>query len=246
MKVRYLSTATLTVAGVLLATLTVGAHAKLVRAEPRPGSSVATPPTMVRAWFNDELDVKRSTLRVTDRTGARVDRGDGRVDLDDLDRKSMLVGLKPLVAGTYTVRWTATSADDQYTAKGSYRFTVAATQAPSHQPPAAAAVPPLRIVSPANGATVSNPVKVVVETPADLSTLTMGGDHAAGPARHLHIDIDRRMNMPTAKHLTKVGEQRYEFNAGTIRAGARVIRVYWSDAHHKALGTAHTVRVTVK
>ncbi len=245
MKARSLSVGTLAALGVLVMALTVAAHAKLVRAEPQPGSSLTAPPTTVRAWFNDELDVKGSTLRVTDRRGARVDRGDGRVDLDDLDRKSMLVGLKLLAPGAYTVQWSAVSADDGFAAKGSYRFTIAAVQkAPSHQQPAGALLP-LKVASPAIGATVTNPVKIVVETPADLAVMTMGA-HAAGPVRHLHIDIDKRMNMPTAKHLTKVGERRYEFNAGTVPAGARVIRVYWSDEHHKPLGTVHTVTVTVK
>jgi methionine-rich copper-binding protein CopC len=251
MKARSLSVGTLAALGVLVMALTAAAHAKLVRAEPQPGSSLTAPPTTVRAWFNEELNVKGSTLRVTDRRGARVDRGDGRVDLDDLDRKSMLVGLKLLAPGAYTVQWSAVSADDGFAAKGSYRFTTAAVQkAPSHQQPAAA-LPPLKVVSPAIGATVTNPIKIVVETPADLAMMTMGAAttvaaHAAGPVRHLHIDIDKRMNMPTAKHLTKVGERRYEFNAGTVPAGARVIRVYWSDEHHKPLGTVHTVTVTVK
>jgi methionine-rich copper-binding protein CopC len=233
-----------TALGILAVAVAAGAHAKLVRAEPRPGSSVPTPPTVLRAWFNDELDVKRSTMRVIDRKGARVDRGDGRVDLDDLDRKSMLVGLKPLVPGNYTVQWTAVSADDRFVAKGSYGFTVAAANSSGHR--RSSTLPPLSIVSPANGATVSNPVMVVIETPADLSTMTMGAKHGSGPSRHLHIDIDKRMNMPTFKHLTKVGERRYEFKAGTVTAGARVIRVYWSDEHHKPVGTVHTVNVTVK
>jgi copper resistance protein C len=246
MKVRSLSVVMLAALSVLVMALTVAAHAKLVRAEPRPGSSVTTPPTALRAWFNDELDTKRSTLRVIDRKGARIDRGDGRVDLDDLDRKSMVVGLKPVGPGTYTVQWTAVSADDGFVARGSYRFTIATAQKEPNPQRPSAALPPLRIASPANGATVSNPVTIVIETPADLNVMTMGGDHRTGPSRHLHIDIGKRMNMPTAKHLTKVGERRYEFKAGNIAPGAHVIRVYWSDEHHKPLGAAHTVNVTVK
>jgi methionine-rich copper-binding protein CopC len=244
LKARRVSIVALAALSVLVMAVTVAAHAKLVRAEPRPGSTVTMSPAVAHAWFNDELDVKRSLMRVTDRNGARVDRGDGRVDLDDLDRKSMLVQLRPLTPGTYTVRWTAVSADDQYVARGTYRFTIAAHMAPSQSKPAP--LPPLRIVSPANGATVSNPVRVVIETPADLSMMTMGADHGSGPSRHLHIDVDKRMNMPTMKHLTKIGDRRYAFNAGRVPAGARVIRVYWSDAHHKPLGDVQTVRVTVK
>lgn len=101
------------------------AHAKLVRAEPRPGSTVRVAPRVVRAWFDDELDPRRSTLTVADAGGRRVDDGKGGVDLDDLDRMSMLARLNPIGPGTYTVRWTATSADDGYAARGSFRFTVA-------------------------------------------------------------------------------------------------------------------------
>ncbi len=101
------------------------AHAKLVRAEPAPGSTVKTPPRVVRVVFDDELDPKTSTLAVTDQRGRRVDDGKGGVDLDDLDRKTMLARLRPIGSGAYTVRWKAVSADDQYVAQGTFRFTVA-------------------------------------------------------------------------------------------------------------------------
>ncbi len=103
----------------------VWSHAKLLRAEPAPGSTVKTSPTVVRAWFNDELDTKRSGISVWDRRGRRVDDGKGGVDLGDLDRKSMTVKLKPLGPGSYTVKWKAVSADDAFVAQGSFRFTVA-------------------------------------------------------------------------------------------------------------------------
>lgn len=100
-------------------------HAKLLRAEPAPGSTLTTVPRVVRAWFNDELDPKHSTLIVTDRRGRRVDDGKGGVDLNDLDRKSMLAKLRPIGPGVYTVKWKAVSADDRYVAQGTFRFTVA-------------------------------------------------------------------------------------------------------------------------
>jgi methionine-rich copper-binding protein CopC len=85
-------------------------------------------PAVVRAWYNDELDPKHSALGVWDARGKRVDDGKGGVDLNDLDRKSMLARLRPLPPGVYTVRWTAVSLDDQNVAKGSFRFTLAATR----------------------------------------------------------------------------------------------------------------------
>jgi methionine-rich copper-binding protein CopC len=106
----------------------VSAHAKLVRAEPAPGSTVTAAPVAVRAWFTDELDVRRSTISVWDGQGRRLDKGNGGVDLNDLDRKSLATTLKRAGAGTYRVKWRAVSADDLNVAEGEFRFTVAPAQ----------------------------------------------------------------------------------------------------------------------
>jgi methionine-rich copper-binding protein CopC len=111
--------------GALTAAGTALAHARLVKAEPAPGSTVKAAPRVVRAVFNDELDPRRSTLTVVDAQGRRMDDGKGGVDLNDLDRKTMVAAVRALGPGAYTVRWKATSADDQYVTSGSFRFTVA-------------------------------------------------------------------------------------------------------------------------
>ncbi len=100
------------------------AHAKLMRADPAPDSTVAVAPKVVKVWFSEELRSKGSTLQVVDSRGVRVDDGKGRVDLDDLDRMTLIGGLKAMGRGTYTVRWTAVSADDRDMAKGTFSFTV--------------------------------------------------------------------------------------------------------------------------
>lgn len=110
--------------GLALADL-ASAHATLVKAQPAPGSTVKKAPALVRLWFGDELDPKHSTVSVWDRRARRVDEGKGGVDLDDMDRKSMIARLRPLVPGVYTVRWKAVSADDGFVAQGTFRFTVA-------------------------------------------------------------------------------------------------------------------------
>ena len=99
-------------------------HAKLIRSVPGDGAVLRTPPKVVSAWFNDELIPERSTISVWDLRGRRVDDGKGGVNLDDLDRKSMLARLRPLGDGSYIVRWQAASADDGYVARGTFRFTV--------------------------------------------------------------------------------------------------------------------------
>jgi len=119
--------ATLTATGAALVVLLAAAawgHAKLLRALPAPGATVTRAPTVVRLWFNDELDVKRSGLSVWNARGQRVDDGRGGVDLTDLDRKSMKVALKPIIPGRYTVRWRAVSADDLFVSTGTFTFTV--------------------------------------------------------------------------------------------------------------------------
>ncbi|MGH2373336.1 MAG: copper resistance CopC family protein [bacterium] len=107
----------------------VAAHSKLDRADPKPGSTVATPPKKVMVWFTmtpgEELDSKRSTLTVTDSRGKRVDDGRGGVDLTDMDRRTLVAGLKSIGPGTYLVRWKAVTSPDRDVASGSFRFTVA-------------------------------------------------------------------------------------------------------------------------
>lgn len=107
----------------------VAAHSKLDRADPKPGSTVTTSPKKVMVWFNitrgEELDPKRSTLTVTDSRGKRVDDGKGGVDLKDMDRRTLVVGLKAIGPGTYLVRWKAVTSPDRDVASGSFRFTVA-------------------------------------------------------------------------------------------------------------------------
>lgn len=102
-------------------------HAKLLKTDPKRDAVLAKPPAVIRAWFNEELDAKRSKMTVSDAKGRRVDDGKGGVDLNDLDRKSLRVRVKPLAPGTYTVRYEAVSADDRFVRKGSFRFTVRKT-----------------------------------------------------------------------------------------------------------------------
>ena len=110
---------------VVTSTSWVSAHAKLVRAEPVPESTVRARPRVIRAWFSDELDVGRSAISVWDARRRRADDGKGGVDLNDLDRKSLVVTLKAVGPGRYTVTWRAVSADDLNVAEGAFRFTIA-------------------------------------------------------------------------------------------------------------------------
>ncbi len=107
-------------------------------------------------------------------------------------------------------------------------------------------LPPLRIVSPPNRATVGSPVIVVFETPAELSEMTMGA-HMEKTAPHLHIDLDKVIMMPTMKQFTRLGRDRYGFNLGRAKPGKHTVRIYWADAeHHKPMGRVQVITITVK
>ncbi len=103
---------------------TAGAHAKLVQADPPPGAVLRSAPRAVRAVFNEELAARGSFLVVVDSRGRRVDDGKSGLDLDDLDRRTLVARLRPAGPGRYTVRWQATSADDGYVTRGQYTYTV--------------------------------------------------------------------------------------------------------------------------
>jgi methionine-rich copper-binding protein CopC len=237
------------------------AHAKIQSAEPKPGSTVNAAPKMVKIVFtlapDESLDPKTSTITVSDSHGRRVDDGKGGVDLNDMDRKTLSAMLKPIMAGTYTVRWKAVSSPDKDVEQGSFKFTVAAAMGtmPMASPGMQMSLPPLKIISPANGATVSSPVLLVFETTADLSKMTMGatgsGDmpnmQGSKPMTHLHADLDKRVMMPAMKQIKMLGEHRYQLDLGSAGPGKHTVRLYWADNKtHKTMGMVHSVSITVK
>jgi copper resistance protein C len=87
------------------------AHARYDYSDPPAGSMVEAGPFVLKVWFTQEL-MKASTIVVVDPAGAQVDIGDGRVDLDDPDRKVMLVSVPEVPAGVYTINWVSVSAED--------------------------------------------------------------------------------------------------------------------------------------
>jgi methionine-rich copper-binding protein CopC len=109
-----------------LATLFVGgdarAHALLRKAVPPVGGTVHGAPTELSLRFSEAVEPHFCSVAVLDATGAREDNGAPRTAPGD--GTLLLVTLKPLGAGTYTVQWHATSVDTHKT-EGSYTFTVA-------------------------------------------------------------------------------------------------------------------------
>jgi methionine-rich copper-binding protein CopC len=112
------------------------AHARYDRSEPPAGSMVDGQPFVLKTYFTQELTSK-STIRVVDANGAQVDLADGRVDLDDPDRKLMVVSLPALPEGVYTVEWGSVSAEDGDPESGTFAFGVGVAPTSAGQPAAA-------------------------------------------------------------------------------------------------------------
>lgn len=94
------------------------AHAFLDHAEPRVGSTVPTAPRELTLSYTQNLEPAFSAVEVTDANGKRVHLGK-----PSFSGAVMRVGLRPLTAGTYRVRWHVLSVDT-HTTEGSFTFHV--------------------------------------------------------------------------------------------------------------------------
>ena len=110
----------LAAAGFALSAGPAAAHAFLKTATPAVGSTVRSPPTQVVIDFTEGVEPSFSTITVQDASGAPVQTGDAHLQGGDTH---LVVGLKPLQAGTYKVIWHATAVDTHKT-EGSFTFTV--------------------------------------------------------------------------------------------------------------------------
>jgi len=105
----------------ILVPVAVRAHAFLDHADPAVGSTVPAAPTVVHIWFTQELEPAFSWIKVTDKTGAAV--SDGPSAIDPTNNQELDIKMKPLPAGTYTVKWHALSVDT-HTTHGDFTFQV--------------------------------------------------------------------------------------------------------------------------
>jgi len=106
----------------LIAPGAVEAHAFLDHSDPAVGSTVPTAPSVLHIWFTQELEPAFTWIQVTDKSGASV--SDGSSAIDPNNNQEMDIKLKPLPAGTYTVKWHALSVDT-HTTQGDFTFQVA-------------------------------------------------------------------------------------------------------------------------
>jgi hypothetical protein len=106
----------------LIASTLARAHAFLDSSEPKVGSTVSTPPLVVKIWFTERLHHDpQTTIQVFDASGKEVDRQDAKVDAKN--ESLMAVSLPKLPPGTYKVVWSAIALDTHHT-HGTFTFTV--------------------------------------------------------------------------------------------------------------------------
>ncbi len=238
-------------AGLLAALLAppVSAHAAMTKSSPPNGATLAATPAVIQAWFSDEVTSSGSYLRLYDARNRLLASG----GLDPRVSSHMVLRLVPphLSAGGYLVRWHVVAAYDNHVTEGYFRFSVRGpAMAPSGM--AALSLPALQLVAPVDHSTIKNPVAVVIQTPGDIKTLTMGGGQTSGmgsmggPGVHLHILVDGVTTMPSRDQLTPAGSQRYQYILAPLSPGTHTVAVFWADNKtHEAVGPVHKATFTV-
>ncbi|MDR7554553.1 MAG: copper resistance protein CopC [Armatimonadota bacterium] len=121
------------------------AHAVLERATPAPGSRLEAPPRQLVLRFTEPVDASFSGAVVRDAAGATVS---GRA-ATGADGRTVVVPLRSLGTGVYTVRWRVLSLVDGHQTAGAFVFAVG-QEAPgalgTSAPSGAVATPPAVLV----------------------------------------------------------------------------------------------------
>lgn len=133
---RHRRAAAAAVLSLLLAVLlpaAVGAHSELVSSSPADRATLAVPPLEVSGDFSEELDTTRSVMELRAPGGRVV--ATGRVPGEGQATRMTIADLPALDPGTYEVRWTTVTADDDGVERGTFTFTIEAAR-PSASPTA--------------------------------------------------------------------------------------------------------------
>lgn len=136
------------VVGFVVQSRPVAGHAEPEISDPMAGATVPEAPPAVIVTFSEEIVAEGTELTVIGPDSNRVDQADSALDLNDMDRKRVTVGLQSdLAAGTYTVNWTSVSAEDGDADEGSFTFNIGASSTPGASPEASPGASP--VASPA-------------------------------------------------------------------------------------------------
>ena len=103
---------------------TMPAHAKVYKAIPAIGSTIAQAPTIVTVFTLENInpDPKKSNLFVYGPSGDLMSQGNARVALNN--PREMSIAIKAAGNGIYVVRWITVSAEDGDPDEGAFVFTV--------------------------------------------------------------------------------------------------------------------------
>ncbi len=168
---RMLAVALALVAGFALAGLIASpasAHVVLQGAEHPVDAVVPAAPTTIAVQMSGEILESGSTVTVTGPGGAPVDMGDGHLDLNDLNRRTLIATLQTgLPDGIYTVDYSAYPSDGHEPTVGSYTFTVGTA--------GAAATPVLAGATP-----VGTPAATPIATPVVLGDTPAASTNSDG------------------------------------------------------------------
>ena len=108
----------------------------------------------------------------------------------------------------------------------------------------AGAIAPLRILDPADGDTLTNPVNLIFRTTAQLRLDPSMGWTADD--MHLHAMADSVEIMPAARDIALQDDSLYTWRLPVLPAGTHRIYLTWAGRHHGNLrGTADTIRVHI-
>lgn len=107
------------------------AHAKLASSTPAAGVKLTAAPASVTLKFDEEISEQESHFSVTNASKTVV--GTGKLDLNDLDHKTLTAALASgLGDGVYVVTWKTVTTDDNGVSQGTFIFGVNAD--PGSQP----------------------------------------------------------------------------------------------------------------
>jgi copper transport protein len=115
----------------LLATQGVSAHAILLKSDPADHATLAEPPSEIRMWFSEDVNLDLSSVRVLDENGEEVN--STLLSPDPKQPNLVSVSLSNIGAGVYTVAYAVLSRMDGHMNEGSLSFGVgkSAGMAPS-------------------------------------------------------------------------------------------------------------------
>jgi methionine-rich copper-binding protein CopC len=97
------------------------AHAFPDHSDPKVGATLNSSPSLVRIWFDSDLETAFSKITVRNADDKAVDKGDSRVDA--ADPKLLQVNLPALPPGKYRVIWSVVARDGHRT-NGDFTFKV--------------------------------------------------------------------------------------------------------------------------